>query len=882
MADDLSPQDRDLITRTVLSEAGKDGDAGMAAVANVIKNRLSSGQYGGSPSEVVLAPNQFSAWSLPRTDPNNPSRWSTKNVDYQKAAGLVDSVWKGDIPDSTGGASHYLNPSIVAAQRGQLPDWAQGQPTAKIGGHAFYAPNGPVAQSQFATPSQDDIGETARALGVSAPESSASGVPRITIPRKRTAADPTPPAPAPFSNVNDEDIAATARALGIGIGGQVAKTPLPAQMQPTDLPSHLLPEQEAIAQQRAKTLGMPNAMVQGMPIVGPAMDLATSAVGAAIDPSVANSGLGYGERFVREQNINQRAQEIYNQQHPLLSTTGNLLGGALVTGPAAMTNLGGRALGTVGSTLGARFYGGAVGGAGIGGLDALLRGQDPLTGAEVGVAFGAGGPLIAEGVGGVVGAGLNAARGGQGPLADVNPIARNWLSTALANETPSSLAAAHARMGSQGFLADLNPAMTELAAGIANRPEPPASSLVGEAYRTRQAAQRGVIEDSLNRNIGNKIDIEDFKNMITENRSAASDPLYNQWRTMQVHPTQSLKDLIPRLEKVGAFDEAEFLSNATGRPMNRNFFTTGQQKDFPTTETWDLVKRGLDSKIEAAYATGNKTRAAALVGMKHELIDEIGKTPAGQVWNQARMEFADRSSLLDQIAAGQDAFLGGRSATSADELRAELRTLNGPELQARLVGLRNAADNVMGSTANGDTTLRNKFLAPNNQEKLRLMLGDQRAQTLINTMEQQHYLSGQAQYVNPRAGSATLPRGQAVAALEAPKIAPWNFKINEPLSIIPPSWVDALRPSTVLQGGRDAGYAGARQQLAPLLTQREGSGLSALIDAIRSEALSRGNAANSGAQARALSGLLISGPGAETARLRGNFSTTPALSGPLQ
>src|ERR1700734_2791619 len=104
MADDLSPQDRDLITRTILSEAGKDGDAGMAAVASVIKNRLTSGQYGGSPSEVVLQPNAFSAWSLPRTDPNNPSRWSTKNAEYQKAAGLVDSVWKGDIPDSTGGA----------------------------------------------------------------------------------------------------------------------------------------------------------------------------------------------------------------------------------------------------------------------------------------------------------------------------------------------------------------------------------------------------------------------------------------------------------------------------------------------------------------------------------------------------------------------------------------------------------------------------------------------------------------------------------------------------------------------------------------------------------------------------------------------------------
>src|ERR1700688_4394369 len=121
MADDLSAQDRDLLTRTVLSEAGTDGAPGMAAVASVIKNRIASGNYGASPSDVVLQPGEFSAWGLPRTDPNSPSRWSTKNPDYQKAAALVDSVWAGKTPDPTGGADHYLNPAIVKARTGTLP-----------------------------------------------------------------------------------------------------------------------------------------------------------------------------------------------------------------------------------------------------------------------------------------------------------------------------------------------------------------------------------------------------------------------------------------------------------------------------------------------------------------------------------------------------------------------------------------------------------------------------------------------------------------------------------------------------------------------------------------------------------------------------------------
>ena len=120
-----------------------------------------------------------------------------------------------------------------------------------------------------------------------------------------------------------------------------------------------------------------------------------------------------------------------------------------------------------------------------------------------------------------------------------------------------------------------------------------------------------------------------------------------------------------------------------------------------------------------------------------------------------------------------------------DELRHELQGLSGPERAARIVGARNAADEVMGASVRGDTTLRNKFLAPNNQEKLRLLIGDRRAKDLIDTLEQQSYLSGQAKYVNPRAGSPTAPRTAAMNALEAPPLPDRNPNLTQPLSFIP-------------------------------------------------------------------------------------------------
>ena len=51
---DLSGNDLDNVTRTILGEAGPSATpASMAAVASVIRNRLAAGGYGRTPSEIV-------------------------------------------------------------------------------------------------------------------------------------------------------------------------------------------------------------------------------------------------------------------------------------------------------------------------------------------------------------------------------------------------------------------------------------------------------------------------------------------------------------------------------------------------------------------------------------------------------------------------------------------------------------------------------------------------------------------------------------------------------------------------------------------------------------------------------------------------------------
>lgn len=141
MASSLSPKDRDLIIRTILGEAAQEGPQGQAAVAHVILNRAAAGSFGKTPTDVVLAPNQFEPWTtrakeLMAIKPDSPA--------YRETSDIVDMVSGGEVPDPTGGATHFLNPDIVRQRRGgSLPAWAS-RPVAKIGGHEFYAPSGRI------------------------------------------------------------------------------------------------------------------------------------------------------------------------------------------------------------------------------------------------------------------------------------------------------------------------------------------------------------------------------------------------------------------------------------------------------------------------------------------------------------------------------------------------------------------------------------------------------------------------------------------------------------------------------------------------------------------------------------------------------------------
>ena len=68
----------------------------MAAVASVIRIRLAAGRYGGSPSEIVHAPYQFTPWNKGSEGvPNDSRSYDPASPAYKQAAALAQGVFNG-------------------------------------------------------------------------------------------------------------------------------------------------------------------------------------------------------------------------------------------------------------------------------------------------------------------------------------------------------------------------------------------------------------------------------------------------------------------------------------------------------------------------------------------------------------------------------------------------------------------------------------------------------------------------------------------------------------------------------------------------------------------------------------------------------------------
>lgn len=120
MSTKLSPEERDAVIKTVYGEARGEGEAGMLAVAHVIRNRMMDHRWPSNAVSVVQQRLQFSTWNA--NDPNAEKirNLSPKNKFYMTIGHLVDRVWAGDF-DPTKFAVYYYAPRGMKGRK--APKW---------------------------------------------------------------------------------------------------------------------------------------------------------------------------------------------------------------------------------------------------------------------------------------------------------------------------------------------------------------------------------------------------------------------------------------------------------------------------------------------------------------------------------------------------------------------------------------------------------------------------------------------------------------------------------------------------------------------------------------------------------------------------------------
>ncbi|WP_422366424.1 cell wall hydrolase [Pelagibius sp.] len=126
----FSPEDLDILARTIYGEARGEAWEGKIAVGHVIRNRAE--KRGTSPAREAQRPWQFSCWN--ENDPNRAKLLAVTKVSaaFRDCWAAAEAVLTGAEPDPTGGARHYHTPAVS-------PFWSRGkEPCAVIGGHLFF------------------------------------------------------------------------------------------------------------------------------------------------------------------------------------------------------------------------------------------------------------------------------------------------------------------------------------------------------------------------------------------------------------------------------------------------------------------------------------------------------------------------------------------------------------------------------------------------------------------------------------------------------------------------------------------------------------------------------------------------------------------------
>jgi hypothetical protein len=257
------------------------------------------------------------------------------------------------------------------------------------------------------------------------------------------------------------------------------------------------------------TEGVGRSFAEGVPILGGLANKLDAATNAALAP-IADRFLPdsfeklpeatFGERYQHALDIQNRKSKTFETEHPVASTAAGITGGIASTLPLAATTTGAKLLGLTGETLPAQMGFGAASSGVIGGIDALVRGENPASAGLIGAAAGGITPGAAKAVGALAAPLVNAARGIINPAEQATRVVGNTLAndirTGGAGLAQPEFAAAQAVGAPLTVMEAGGQGMRDLARSAANT-SAEGAQILNKAIDSRFESQSGRLNDWL-------------------------------------------------------------------------------------------------------------------------------------------------------------------------------------------------------------------------------------------------------------------------------------------------------------------------------------------------------------------------------------------------
>lgn len=141
----LPREEIDILARAMLGEGSGQAQAELEGIAHVVFNRLRTGIWGHSVTDVLLYRKgriwAFTCFSHRHADPER-NVWADhlpRTVAYGRMVEIIERAWNSDS-DPTMGAVQYFHPKAMRVP-GSEPAWAKGKRKIKIG-EAIFLPKG--------------------------------------------------------------------------------------------------------------------------------------------------------------------------------------------------------------------------------------------------------------------------------------------------------------------------------------------------------------------------------------------------------------------------------------------------------------------------------------------------------------------------------------------------------------------------------------------------------------------------------------------------------------------------------------------------------------------------------------------------------------------